>query len=164
MFDNENVSDLLIYLSRIAVFDKEFTEILKDNLDLLATVKKLKYFTNLTLGQNAILFKNMGDYLEKPLFINEQIDKLFTYDSRSLADVRFKDHMKKAKFAVAQKYLDNDEALIKIDPHSVYPTSIYRHCDGVTIATPDSQTIEAVMSTNITTTIKITRGILDPKN
>jgi len=32
------------------------------------------------------------------------------------------------------------------------------------MATPDSQTIEAVMSTNITTTIKITRGILDPKN
>jgi len=32
------------------------------------------------------------------------------------------------------------------------------------MATPDSQTIEAVMSTNITTTIKITRGILDPQN
>jgi len=32
------------------------------------------------------------------------------------------------------------------------------------MATPDSQTIEAVMSTSITTTIKITRNILDPSN
>jgi len=32
------------------------------------------------------------------------------------------------------------------------------------MASPDSQTIEAVMSTNITTTIKITRGILEPTN
>lgn len=65
---------------------------------------------------------------------------------------------------MARKYLDNDVALEKIDPHSVYPTSIYRHCDGLTLATPDSQTIEAVMSTTLTTTIKITRNILDPKN
>jgi len=72
--------------------------------------------------------------------------------------------MKKGKFAIAQTYLDNDVALEKIDPHSVYPTSIYRHCDGCTMAAPDSQTIEAVMSTNITTTIKITRGILEPSN
>jgi len=32
------------------------------------------------------------------------------------------------------------------------------------MASPDSQTIEAVMSTSITTTIKITRGILEPTN
>ena len=32
------------------------------------------------------------------------------------------------------------------------------------MASPDSQTIEAVMSTNITTTIKITRNILNPSN
>jgi hypothetical protein len=32
------------------------------------------------------------------------------------------------------------------------------------MATPDSQTIEAVMSTILTTTIKITRNVLDPKN
>ena len=56
------------------------------------------------------------------------------------------------------------DALEKIDPHAVYPTSIYRHCDGLTLATEDSKTIEAVMSTTITTTIKITRGILDPSN
>jgi 3-dehydroquinate synthase len=72
--------------------------------------------------------------------------------------------MKGQTFDNAIKLLENNVALEKIDPHSVYPTSIYRHCDGITMATPDSQTIEAVMSTNITTTIKITRDILNPKN
>jgi len=69
MFDQDDISDMLIHLSRLPVFDKEFAEALKENLDLLATAKKLKYFTNLSLGQNAILFKNMADYLNKPLSI-----------------------------------------------------------------------------------------------
>jgi hypothetical protein len=44
--------------------------------------------------------KNMGDYLNKPLNISEQVDKLF--DQKDLGDVRFKDYMKKAnKFAKA---------------------------------------------------------------
>jgi hypothetical protein len=63
LLDNDDVCDLLIYLSRLPVFSKEFAEALKTNLDLLATAKKLKYFTNLSLGQNAILIKNLTDYL-----------------------------------------------------------------------------------------------------
>ena len=67
-------------------------------------------------------------------------------------------------FSNAKKYIENNEALETIDPHAVYPTSIYRHCDGLTLATADSQTIEAVMSTTLTTTIKITNGVLNPEN
>ena len=48
--DNDDVCDLFIYLSRLQVFSKEFADALKTNLDLLATAKKLKYFTNLSLG------------------------------------------------------------------------------------------------------------------
>jgi len=162
LFDNEEVSDMLIHLSRLPVFNKEFSEALIDNLDLLATAKKLKYFTNLSLGHNAILLKNMGEYLGTPLDIKEQVEKLF--DQKDLGDLRLKDYMKTSKIGKAKTYLENDVALEKIDPHSVYPTSIYRHCDGCTMASSDSQTIEAVMSTTLTTTIKITRGILDPSN
>jgi hypothetical protein len=61
LFDNDEMCDLLIYLSRLPVFSKEFAEALKHNLDLLATTKKLKYFTNLSLGQNAILLKNLTE-------------------------------------------------------------------------------------------------------
>merc|ERR1719313_2832001 len=82
-------------------------------------------------------------------------------------NIRVKDYMKKhvqKDFKNAKNYIDNDVALEKIDPHAVYPTSIYRNCDGLTLASPDSQKIEATMSTNLTTTIKITRNILDPSN
>lgn len=163
MFDNNEVRDALIHLSRLPVFSKEFAEALKHNLDLLATAKKLKYFTNLSLGQNAILLKNMADELSSPVDgMQGQVDRLF--EEKELADLRAKDYMKSQTFDNAKKYLDNDVALEKVDPHSVYPTSIYRHCDGCTMATSDSQTIEAVMSTTLTTTIKITRRILDSSN
>ena len=163
LFDSNDVCDLLIYVSRLPVFNKEFAEALKHNLDLLATTKKLKYFTNLTLGHNAILLKSMAEHMDSPIDgVQVQIDKLF--HEKELANMRVKDYMQSQTFDNAKKYLENDVALEKIDPHSVYPTSIYRHCDGCTMATPDSQTIEAVMSTILTTTIKITRNVLDPKN
>merc|ERR1719453_1165336 len=94
--------------------------------------------------------------------MQEQIDKLFA--EKELANIRVKDYMKNQTWENAKKLRENDLALEKIDPHSVYPTSIYRHCDGLTLATPDSRKIEAVMSTTLTTTIKITRGILSPNN
>merc|ERR1712232_260570 len=62
------------------------------------------------------------------------------------------------------KYIENAEYLEIADPHAVYPTSIYRQCDGLTLATKDASTIEAVMSTAITTTIKIARDVLEPSN
>merc|ERR1719191_1948783 len=78
--------------------------------------------------------------------------------------MKVKQYMAASRMTIASTYLANNVALETIDPHAVYPTSIYRTCDGCTVATPDSQTIEAIMSTDITTTIKITRDILDPSN
>jgi hypothetical protein len=93
LLDNADVCDMLIYISRLPVFSKEFAEALKHNLDLLATAKKLKYFTNLSLGQNAILLKNMAAEMKSPLEgMQEQVDKLFA--EKELADLRVKDYMK----------------------------------------------------------------------
>merc|ERR1712232_929916 len=66
--------------------------------------------------------------------------------------------------SAGEKYIENAEYLEIADPHAVYPTSIYRQCDGLTLATKDASTIEAVMSTAITTTIKIARDVLEPSN
>jgi len=164
MFETDDVCDCLIYLSKLPVFSKEFAVALKHNLDLLALVKKLKYFTNLSLQQNAILFKNLTEaLLSSPITgMQSQVDKLL--DNTDFGRVKVKDFMIGQSFENAKKYLDNNVALEKIDPHAVYPTSISRVCDGFTMATPTSQTIEAVMSTTLTTTIKITRKILDPDN
>merc|ERR1711971_605449 len=65
---------------------------------------------------------------------------------------------------VHAKYMDNAAYLEAADSHAVYPTSIYRQCDALTLATADAGTIESVMSTTITTTIKIARNVLEPSN
>jgi len=163
VFDNDDVCNMLIKLSRMPVFSKAFALAIKHNLELLATAKKLKYFTNLSLGQNSMLLKNLADHLQSPVDgMQAQVDKLFS--EKKFSGLRLKDYMVVKSFKNAPLYIKNEIALEKIDPHSVYPTSIYRNCDGCTLATPDSQTIEAIMSTSITTTIKITRGVLDPSN
>lgn len=50
------------------------------------------------------------------------------------------------------------------DPHAVFPTNIYRSCDGCTVSTEDFSTIESVMSTTLTTTIKIRQKVLNFDN
>ncbi|KAL7568105.1 hypothetical protein ACA910_019503 [Epithemia clementina (nom. ined.)] len=52
------------------------------------------------------------------------------------------------------------EQLENMEPHALYPTSIYRQSDGCTVATPDSQAMEAVMSTTLTTSIRIESHVL----
>jgi len=161
LFNNEQVCDCLIYLSRLPVFSKDFAGAFKHNLDLLATTKKLKYFTNLSIGHNAILLKNLAKSMGLTIYgMQQQIDYLF--QDKVLSCLKLKDYMSTNPFKRSERYLVNDVALETIDPHSVYPTSIYRQCDGCMLATSDSRMIEAVMSTEITTTIKITRDILKP--
>merc|ERR1719336_1321370 len=65
---------------------------------------------------------------------------------------------------VQVEYNENATYLEVADPHAVYPTSIYRQCDALTLATQDASTIEAIMSTSLTTTIKITRDVLSSAN
>ncbi|CAE7822283.1 unnamed protein product, partial [Symbiodinium sp. CCMP2456] len=75
-----------------------------------------------------------------------------------------KEVSKRLPAEVYARYMENAAHLEDADPHAVYPTSIYRQCDAQTLATKDASTIEAVMSTTITTTIKIARKVLDPSN
>jgi 3-dehydroquinate synthase len=75
-----------------------------------------------------------------------------------------KEVSKKLSAEVHAKYMENAAYLEDADSHAVHPTSTYRQCDALTLATPDAATIESVMSASITTTIKITRNVLDPSN
>ena len=61
-------------------------------------------------------------------------------------------------------YLDNAEYLEKFDPHGLYPTSIYRKCDGDILAKPDASVVECTMRHTLTTTAKIVYKVLDPAN
>lgn len=112
IFALADVKEMLVYLSRLPVFSKEFAESMASNLDLLAVAKKLKYFTNLPLGQDALLIQHAAQCLEKPLpNFAACVEKLCA--DKALSDIRLKDYMKANKdtLPVAKEYLANDVAL-----------------------------------------------------
>ena len=59
IFDKRPLVELLIHLSRLPVFDKEFASSMNYDLDMLATVKKLKYYNNLPIAQNLQLIQQL---------------------------------------------------------------------------------------------------------
>merc|ERR1711988_698086 len=158
------VMSALVSISRLPVFSKEFGIAFKDDLDLLHALKQIKYFWNLPQSQVAILMSQLAKQLEGPEFAAEF--QAFTEDLCQSPShlVAIKEISKQLPAAVHAKYMENAAYLEDADSHAVYPTSIYRQCDALTLATPDASTIEAVMSTTITTTIKIARNVLDPSN
>ena len=168
VFEIPEVADLLIYLSRLPVFETEYALSLQHDLDLLALTKKLKFFTNLPICQVLLLIQQLVERSKTGTDVVQyeaNLLKLISED-KHLSNLKLKDFVKKHQSTMknAKVYNENNEALETIDPHAVYPTSIYRHSNGLTLATPDSQTIEAVMTTSLTTTIKITRGVLEVTN
>lgn len=58
-------------------------------------------------------------------------------------------------------YKENAENLQETDPHAVFPTSIYRVCDGYILAKPDASVMEGIVSLTLTTTIKIVNNVLN---
>jgi len=161
---DEEVMSALVSISRLPVMSKEFGSAFKDDLDLLHALKQIKYFWNLPQSQIAILMSQLAKQLEGPEFaadFESFTDELCKSKSHLAA---IKEISKKLPADVHAKYMENAAYLENADAHAVYPTSIYRQCDALTLATPDAATIEAVMSTTITTTIKIARGVLEPSN
>merc|ERR1719367_1861238 len=164
ILNDRSVQAMLINISRLPVFSKEMGRAFQNDLDLLRVLKQLKYFWNLPKSQLAILLEQVtkqtcGDEVAAP-FSDFQAALAASPDQKEkikdLAHVLQKD----ALF----KYHENAVYLETADPHAVYPTSIYRQCDALTLATQDASTIEAIMSTSLTTTIKIARDVLSSAN
>ena len=75
--------------------------------------------------------------------------------------------VKTQDFLKDHSILDYEEMRAKMvlnDPHSVYPTNIYRYSSGTTVSAPDCSTIESLMSLSLSTTIKIKKRVLDPND
>merc|ERR1719440_1888828 len=162
LLSDSKMQTMLINFSRLPAFSKEMGRAFQNDLDMLRTLKQVKYFWNLPKSQLTILLDQFSVQTS-----GAEKAEPFTHFSNSMAATP--DHMEKIKDMAAtltpealEKYRENADYLEQADPHAVYPTSIYRTCDALTLATSD--TIEAVMSTSITTTIKITRNVLDPTN
>jgi len=158
------VMSALISMSRLPVFSKEFGLAFKNELDLLHALKQIKYFWNLPQSQLAILMSQLAKQLETAEVAADFDSFLAELCNSSSHLVTVKEVSKTLPAEVHAKYMENAVYLEDADSHAVYPTSIYRQCDALTLATPDASTIESVMSTTVTTTIKIARNVLDPSN
>merc|ERR1719454_307107 len=157
------VMSSLISLSRLPVFSTEFALAFKDNLELLRCLKQLKYFWSIPQSQLTILLKQIAVEIKGTASQEAAALESFQKETAEMTEqvqilARLLPEM------AGEKYIENADYLEIADPHAVYPTSIYRQCDGLTLATKDASTIEAVMSTAITTTIKIARDVLEPSN
>eukprot|EP00929_Paragymnodinium_shiwhaense_P059980 TRINITY_DN2999_c0_g4_i2.p1 TRINITY_DN2999_c0_g4~~TRINITY_DN2999_c0_g4_i2.p1 ORF type:complete len:989 (+),score=331.55 TRINITY_DN2999_c0_g4_i2:65-2968(+) len=159
----DDVMSMLISISRLPVFSNEMGLAFKDNLELLRSLKQLKYFWSLPQSQFAILLQDLAQQLLPELAA--PFEDFLQALTKSPSHTTMIKHLESKLPEAAQKaYVGNAAYLEHADPHAVYPTSIYRQCDALTLATEDASTIEAVMSTTLTTTIKIARDVLDPSN
>jgi len=156
------VQSFFFMVSRLPVFSKEMGRAFCDDLELLKALKQLKYFWNLPQSHLVIQLEALAQQLEGPEAKKALADFRGVITAADTHTSAIKDFALPAE--VRQAYMKNADYLEEADPHAVYPTSIYRQCDALTLATQDASTIEAVTSTTITTTIKIARNVLDPSN
>merc|ERR1719367_42422 len=164
ILNDRSVQAMLINISRLPVFSKEMGRAFQNDLDLLRVLKQLKYFWNLPKSQLAILLEQVtkqtcGDEVAAPFSVFQA-----ALAARPDQKEKIKDLAHTLSSEAQAEYRKNAVHLEVADPHAVYPTSIYRQCDALTLATQDASTIEAIMSTNLTTTIKITRNVLSSAN
>eukprot|EP00549_Striatella_unipunctata_P000431 CAMPEP_0118688430 /NCGR_PEP_ID=MMETSP0800-20121206/8918_1 /TAXON_ID=210618 ORGANISM="Striatella unipunctata, Strain CCMP2910" /NCGR_SAMPLE_ID=MMETSP0800 /ASSEMBLY_ACC=CAM_ASM_000638 /LENGTH=939 /DNA_ID=CAMNT_0006585693 /DNA_START=30 /DNA_END=2849 /DNA_ORIENTATION=+ len=177
VFEDGTLSEFLLLLARLPVFSTPFEELLKNNLDVLNVLKKLKFFVNIKIRETLYLLAKLSIVAVEPDAINSvDVGKYFSVDPKrpeveNLIDTKFKNAIKQnllfpndPEQKKRQEYINEFQRLEKIEPHAVYPTSIYRQSDGCTVATVDSQKIEAVMSTTLTTSIRISPHVLGYDN
>jgi 3-dehydroquinate synthase len=158
-----DVMSSLISLSRLPVFSRDFALAFKDNLELLRCLKQLKYFWSIPQSQLTILLKQIAVEIKGATSNEAAALESFQKETAEMTE-QVQILARTLEGSAGKKYLENADYLEIADPHAVYPTSIYRQCDGLTLATKDASTIEAVMSTAITTTIKIARDVLETSN
>ena len=169
LLENHQVRDLLFAVSRLPVFSDEMAEAFKNDLVVLGMLKQIKYFNALPMSSFAIAVARLaearmgGKTADKPRTYNAFIDAVIASPNcKTRMDAMCKAGLLNGEMQV--EYKSNAEHLEQADPHAVYPTSIYRQCNGHTSATEDASVIEAVMSTTITTTIHVEHGVLNPEN
>merc|ERR1719503_77676 len=153
------MSALLISVSRLAVFSPEVAEEFKHDLGLLKAVKTLKYFYASPISSVVFSLSSLGAAYSEANWS----DFAMKVAASDFAKIALR-QLGRSTPGLAILYKENAEFLECADPHAVYPTSMYRVCDGRVNANQNASVIEGVMSTTITTTIKIQTGVLDTAN
>merc|ERR1711865_893228 len=159
IFMDSKMSALLISVSRLAVFSPEVADEFKHDLGLLKAVKTLKYFFASPISSVVFSLSSLGAAYSEANWL----DFAMKVAESDFAKVTLR-QLGRSTPGLAILYKENAEFLECADPHAVFPTSMYRVCDGRVNANQDASVIEGVMSTTITTTIKIQTGVLDVAN
>jgi len=159
VFMDSKLSALLISVSRLAVFSPEVADEFKHDLGLLKAVKTLKYFYSSPISSVVFSLSSLGAAYSEANWL----DFAMKVATSEIAKITLR-QLGKSTPGLSMIYKENAEFLECADPHAVYPTSMYRVCDGRVNANQNASVIEGVMSTTITTTIKIQTGVLDPAN
>lgn len=159
-----SVETMLLRICRVKIFSVELHKgFSQSNLELLGALKKLKYWYVMPQSSFLQLITTAATVL------GVECDALAKFTDSAmrfrpdgaLECPRVRELVKALDLSV---YLQNEKELETAEPHAVYPTSTYRDCDGHVLATSDDSLIESVMSTTLTTTIKIEAGVLDPES
>lgn len=191
VFNDETLSKLLLLLARLPVFSKDFEDLFREKLDTLNILKKLKFFVNLKIREILYLLAKLSiahvdedkaskmdlqAFFSTPSdtkgpFMPQATTTTTTSAENMLLDLKFKTAIRQDLLFLPNKntpkrneYLQEFDHLEKIEPHAIYPTSVYRQSDGYCVATQDAQKIEAVMSTTLTTSIRIALHVLGYDN
>merc|ERR1719471_1901452 len=152
---------MLLRICRVKIFSVELHKgFSQSNLELFGALKKLKYWYVMPQSSFLQLITTAATVL------GVECDALAKFTDSAmrfrpdgaLECPRVRELVKALDLSV---YLQNEKELETAEPHAVYPTSTYRDCDGHVLATSDDSLIESVMSTTLTTTIKIEAGVLD---
>jgi len=153
------VEKLLLHISGVQIFENELHRGFAHNLPLLSLLKKLKYWY--VLPQSTFLQCISG----MAAALSQDVPALAAHVDAAFASPEGRAHVRVVcRKEDLKSYLDNEKELEKAEPHAVYPTSMFRSCDGQVLATEDASHIEGIMSTTLTTTIKIVTGVLDQDN
>jgi len=156
------VKELLIHISRLPVFSRTMAKAFKHDLSVLGILKKLKYWYVMPQSSFLLDFRDLSIALKSNVSPTLAALAEQALDDGKENSGHMRDLVKDQDGMV--EYVENAEELEYIDPHAVYPTSVFRSCDGHVLVNEDASVIESVMSTTITSTIKILKGVLDPAN
>merc|ERR1712117_891115 len=157
ILESQEVRDLMMTLINWEEYD---TETGNDAIDVLASVKVLRYFLNLPIGyvtSNLMkLVQAFGQDSEPWNALNEAVmAEIASLNVKQL--IRFNPSLKAVYGATAK-------AMQSKNPHLVFPTSIYQTSGGHTFSSGDSSKIEAFLSTVKTSSIRIMNAVLETES
>jgi len=153
ILETKEVRSLLVRLLRWNDFEVEAGQ---NSIDVLACAKVLRYFLNLPLGYvTSNLMKLVQAYGGDSTKWNDLNERVMA----DCANVNVK-YLIRFNPSLKEIYGQLSKDMERVNPHLVYPTSIYQTAGGQCFSSTDSSKIEAFLTTQKTSSIRIESNLL----